>query len=163
MEAPYWSVPIESLSHVWLFATPKTVACQAPLFMGFSQQEYWSGLPFPTFILIYLFVRKSFSKYAVVSSNNRLVHEISQARILELVTMSFHPRIKPVSWTARRVCFLGFFFTTKPPWKPLTYTNILLIDHTILRPYICVYVSLFICLHNRAHLSLNSLSFMFTS
>ena len=35
------------LSHVWLFATPWTVACQAPLSMGFSRQEYWSGLPFP--------------------------------------------------------------------------------------------------------------------
>ena len=30
------------------FATPWTVACQAPLFMEFSKQEYWSGLPFPT-------------------------------------------------------------------------------------------------------------------
>ena len=34
------------LSHVHLFATPCTVACQAPLSMGFSKQEYWSGLPF---------------------------------------------------------------------------------------------------------------------
>ena len=29
-------------------ATPCTVACQAPLFVGFSRQEYWSGLPFPS-------------------------------------------------------------------------------------------------------------------
>jgi len=29
------------------FVTPWTVACQAPLSMGFSRQEYWSGLPFP--------------------------------------------------------------------------------------------------------------------
>ena len=34
-------------SHVWLFATPWTVAHQAPLSMGFSRQEYWSGLPCP--------------------------------------------------------------------------------------------------------------------
>ena len=34
-----------SLSHVRLFATLWTVACQAPLPMGFSRQEYWSGLP----------------------------------------------------------------------------------------------------------------------
>ena len=38
----------ESLSHVQLFATPWTVAHQAPLFMAFSRQEYWSGLPFPS-------------------------------------------------------------------------------------------------------------------
>ena len=29
-------------------ATPWTVACQVPLSMGFSRQEYWSGLPFPS-------------------------------------------------------------------------------------------------------------------
>ena len=34
------------LSHIHLFAIPWTVACQSPLFMGFSRQEYWSGLPF---------------------------------------------------------------------------------------------------------------------
>ena len=34
------------LSHVWLFVTPWTVACQTPLSMGFSRQEYRSGMPF---------------------------------------------------------------------------------------------------------------------
>ena len=33
---------------MWLFATPWTVTHQVPLSMGFSRQEYWSGLPFPT-------------------------------------------------------------------------------------------------------------------
>ena len=36
------------LSRVWLFATPWSVGCQAPLSMGFSRQEYWSGLPYPS-------------------------------------------------------------------------------------------------------------------
>ena len=36
------------LSHVRLFATPWTVGHQAPPSMGFSRQEYWSGLPFPS-------------------------------------------------------------------------------------------------------------------
>ena len=35
------------LSHVQLFVIPWTAACQAPLSMGFFQQEYWTGLPFP--------------------------------------------------------------------------------------------------------------------
>ena len=35
-----------SVSHVQLFVTPWTVACQVPLHMGFSRQEYWSGLPY---------------------------------------------------------------------------------------------------------------------
>ena len=42
-----WS-EVNSFSRVWLFVTPWTVACQAPPPMGFSRQEYWSGLPFPS-------------------------------------------------------------------------------------------------------------------
>ena len=41
-------VNMKSLSRVWLFATPWTVAYQAPLSMGFSRREYWSELPFPS-------------------------------------------------------------------------------------------------------------------
>ena len=36
------------ISHGWLFATPWTVACWAPLTIEFSRQEYWSGSPLPT-------------------------------------------------------------------------------------------------------------------
>ena len=39
---------VKSLSRVWLFATPWTVAYQAPPSMGFSRQECWSGLSFPS-------------------------------------------------------------------------------------------------------------------
>ena len=39
---------LSGFSGVQLFATPWTVAYQAPLSMGFSRQEYWSGLPFPS-------------------------------------------------------------------------------------------------------------------
>ena len=39
---------VQSLSRVRLFATPRTVACQALPSMGFSRQEYWSGFPFPS-------------------------------------------------------------------------------------------------------------------
>ena len=44
----YCEVNWNLLSCVWLFVTLWTVACQAPLSMGFSRQEYWSGLPFPS-------------------------------------------------------------------------------------------------------------------
>ena len=43
----YHLLKVKMLSHVQLFETPWTVACQAPLSMGFPRQEYWSGLPFP--------------------------------------------------------------------------------------------------------------------
>ena len=38
---------LSCFSRVWLFATPRTVARQAPLSMGFSRQEHWNGLPCP--------------------------------------------------------------------------------------------------------------------
>ena len=43
-----WKVKVKSLSRVRLFATPWTVAYQAPPSMGFSRQEYWSGVPSPS-------------------------------------------------------------------------------------------------------------------
>ena len=42
-----WKVKVKSLSRVRLLATPWTVAHQAPPSMGFSRQEYWSGVPLP--------------------------------------------------------------------------------------------------------------------
>ena len=42
-----WACVLGRFSHVWLFATLWTVAHQAPLSVGFSRQEYWSGLPCP--------------------------------------------------------------------------------------------------------------------
>ena len=43
-----WKVKVKSFSRVWLFVTPWTAAYQTPLSMGFSRQEYWSGLLFPS-------------------------------------------------------------------------------------------------------------------
>jgi len=43
-----WKVKVKSLSRVRLLATPWTAAYQAPPSMGFSRQEYWSGLPLPS-------------------------------------------------------------------------------------------------------------------
>ena len=43
-----WKVKVKSLSRVRLLATPWTAAYKTPLSMGFSRQEYWSGLPLPS-------------------------------------------------------------------------------------------------------------------
>ena len=43
-----WKVKVKSLSRVQLLATPWTAAHQAPPSMGFSRQEYWSGVPLPS-------------------------------------------------------------------------------------------------------------------
>ena len=49
-----WKVKVKSLSRVWLLATPGTAAHQAPPSMGFSGQQYWSGVPLPSPINIYI-------------------------------------------------------------------------------------------------------------
>ena len=43
-----WKVKVKSLSRVWTSATPWTAAFQPPPSMGFSRQEYWSGVPLPS-------------------------------------------------------------------------------------------------------------------
>ena len=52
-----WKVKVKSLSRLWLFATPWTAAYQAPPSMGFSRQEYWSGVPLPSPCKIYIHVQ----------------------------------------------------------------------------------------------------------
>ena len=43
-----WKVKVKSLSRFLLLVTPWAAACQAPPSMGFSRQEYWSGVPLPS-------------------------------------------------------------------------------------------------------------------
>ena len=49
-------VKVQSLSPVRLLATPWTAAYQSPPSMGFSRQEYWSGVPLPSLKYIYLHI-----------------------------------------------------------------------------------------------------------
>ena len=58
------------LSHVQLFVTAWTVARQAPPFMGFSRQEYWSGLPFPSPTIIFLFHPPALQDNTVVKTSD---------------------------------------------------------------------------------------------
>ena len=46
-----WKVKVKSMSRVQLSATPRTAAYQAPPTMGFSRQEYWSGVPLPSLMV----------------------------------------------------------------------------------------------------------------
>ena len=55
-------VKVKSVSRVQLFVTPWTVAYQAPPSMGFSRQEYWSGVPLPSpihYLLDFIFGKSS--------------------------------------------------------------------------------------------------------
>ena len=62
-----WKVKVKSLSRVWLFPTPWTAAYQAPPSMGFSRQEYWSGVPLPSPQHCYLEECKSKLKWSITS------------------------------------------------------------------------------------------------
>ena len=100
-----------------LLATPWTAALQAPLSMGFSRQEYWSGVPLPSPQSL-----KSCPKICYLincSSPGSSVHGIFQARILQWVAISLSkdlpdPGIEPTSPE-----LAGRFFTTEPPGKPI--------------------------------------------
>ena len=61
-----WKVKVKLLRHVWLLATPWTEAYQVPLSMGFSRQEYWSGVPLPSLeVVTYdLYYAEVYSFYA---------------------------------------------------------------------------------------------------
>ena len=58
-----WKVKVKSLSGVWLPATPWTAAHQAPPSVGFSRQEYWSGVPVPSPYLTIGTKKKNLSSY----------------------------------------------------------------------------------------------------
>ena len=62
-----WKVKVKLLSCAWLLATPWTAAYQAPPSMGFSRQEYWSGLPLP-FLHLYVFGLKIFIVHCVLET-----------------------------------------------------------------------------------------------
>ena len=112
-----WKVKVKSLSRVRLFATPWTAAHQAVPSMGFSRQEYWSGVPLPSPLLLsiisqifvylcfcmLLFVAKSwqcFCNPVDCSPSGSSVHGISLARILEWIAISFSRRSpQPRDWT----------------------------------------------------------------
>ena len=104
------------LSHfscVWLCATPQTAAHQAPPSLGFSRQEHWSGLPFPS----PMHEVKSESEVAQscptlsdlmdCSLPGSSIHGIFQARVLEWAAIAF----------SKRVCKILLYF---PPFLLLT-------------------------------------------
>ena len=64
-----WEVKVKSLSGVRLFLTPWTAAYQAPLSMGFSRHEYWSGVPSP---LAVNFFSKNFLKFCCYTESRLL-------------------------------------------------------------------------------------------
>ena len=95
-------VKVKSLSHVRLFTTPWTAAYQAPPPMGFSRQEYWSGvpLPSPTLLLRLLFscsvMSDSFLPHGLQGTSPPVLHyllEFAQTHVhwVSDAIQPFHP------------------------------------------------------------------------
>ena len=88
-----WKVKVKSLSRVRLFVTPRTAAHQAPPSMGFSRQEFWSGVPSPS--PIWHYAAKSLQSCPTLcdpidgSPPGSTVPGILHARTLEWVGISF--------------------------------------------------------------------------
>ena len=68
---------VKSLSRVRLLATPWTAAYQAPLSIGFSRQEYWTGVPLPS--PIYTLV------YDIYLSLSNVLHSVIGSRFIHLI------------------------------------------------------------------------------
>ena len=89
-----WKVKVKSLSRVRLLATPWTAAYQAPPSMGFSRQEYWSGVPLPSPLTCLCYAKSLQSRPTLCDSRDGSppgspVPGILQARTLEWVAISF--------------------------------------------------------------------------
>ena len=86
---------LSCFNHVWLCATPETAAHQAPPSLGFSRQEHWSGLPFPS--PMNESEKWKWSRSVMSDSSDPLdcslpgssVHGILQARVLEWGAIAF--------------------------------------------------------------------------
>ena len=80
-----WKVKVKSLSHVQLSATPWTAAHQAPPSMGFSRQEYWSGVPLPSpkcHVVVRYFVPKVHHEFFWPHGQNRCNYSLCLMLIL---------------------------------------------------------------------------------
>ena len=82
-----WKVKVKSLSRVWLFATPWTVAYQTPPSLGFSRQEYWSGVPLLSYLFLHLLFRSTYSYFPfsfALTYFQSCFHKVTQTKWLKI-------------------------------------------------------------------------------
>ena len=89
-----WEVKVKLLSRVWLLATPWTAAYQAPPSMGFSRQEYWSGLPLlsPSDSLLVIKVTQPFPHIISLSWETQQPSPISSCPNYTYLSKSIFPQ-----------------------------------------------------------------------
>ena len=84
-----WKVKVKSLSHVRLFETPWTAAYQAPPSVGFSRQEYWSGVPLPPLMPAYEFSCKNSTAIQKNKQTNTIYSSVSSWYVLYSSDLQF--------------------------------------------------------------------------
>ena len=89
-----WKVKVKSLSRVRLLATPWTAAHQAPPSMGFSRQEYWSGVPLPSPQEAW----GTSKTMRLLGHIHFLIFSLSQA-----TAFRWHSRFENVGWRAKKI------------------------------------------------------------
>ena len=82
-----WKVKVKSLSCVWLLETPWTAAYQAPPSMGFSRQEYWTGVPLPSPL-------GSLTEMQFLTSNSRVSDSVGKGSKFAFLT-----GLQVIPWT----------------------------------------------------------------
>ena len=97
-----WRLKVNLLSCVWLLATPWTAAYQAPPPMGFSRQEYWSGVPLPSlFTEVLIYTSFPMVKHPFFSTFNPSILDYFDSILV------FRGRYVTQTWPIRTSNFLG--------------------------------------------------------
>ena len=160
---------VSCFSCVWLFLTPWTIACPAPLSMGFSRQEYWSGEPCPPnsyecMCILYLMENNFFKNIkikalqVILTCNQnwewlghiiwKIRSQISSRREVRWDVVRWSPgRVARLVWVPHSLQFLLCIYLPKI-WASLFTSELLY-----------VYVYIYVCVHDlRQHYQLYSVA-----
>ena len=110
---------MKSLSRVRLPATPWTAAYQAPPSMGFSRQEYWSGVPLPSPPRPLAFLIFSKVKQLPNILGQRIVHEYETIYVMLLLSHFSHVWLYVTPWTAAYQAPPSLGFSRQEHWSGL--------------------------------------------
>ena len=102
-----WKVKVKLLNHVRLLATPGTAAYQAPPSMGFSRQEYWSGVPLPSPSAL----KEPWDMFLIFNFDN-LEGKVLRSQFLQ--KHDSFKRGKILDWLSALVSWASIFFSSLP-------------------------------------------------
>ena len=107
-----WKVKVKSLSRVRLLATPWTAAYQAPQSMGFSRQEYWSGVPLPS-------PKEEITQNEIIRGHSKVWASKggSEGWALQCGRPGFDPWVGKIPWRRIQAAYSSIL-AWRSPWSP---------------------------------------------